>query len=126
MSTPIDGATTESVAETPGRQILGHPFGLVTLFFTEMWERFSFYGLRALLILYMTAPLIADANNPHPGLGFDPKKAAFIYSLYASSVYATPLIGGWLADKFLGARRATLIGGIIIASGHFTMAVPTL
>lgn len=126
MSTPIDGATTEPDHFAQGGELFGHPRGLVTLFFTEMWERFSFYGLRALLMLYMTAPLIADATNPNPGLGFDPKKAALIYSLYASSVYATPLIGGWLADRFLGARRATLIGGIIIACGHFTMAVPTL
>lgn len=126
MSTPIDGTTTEPVPAGDGRQIFGHPRGLMTLFFTEMWERFSFYGLRALLVLYMTAPLLADKDNPLPGLGFDEKKAGLIYSLYASSVYATPLIGGWIADKFLGARRATLIGGIIIACGHFTMAVPTI
>jgi len=98
------------------RSFFGHPRGLSTLFFTEMWERFSFYGLRALLMLYMTAEITKG------GLGWDNKKAAPIYALYAASVYFLPLIGGWLADRFIGAKRATLIGGIIIMCGHFTLA----
>jgi len=99
---------------------LGHPRGLSTLFFTEMWERFSYYGMRALLTLYMTKSL-ADG-----GLGFDEKFAGIIYATYVSSVWYLPLIGGWLADRFLGARRAVLLGGIIIACGHYSMAVDSI
>ena len=98
----------------------GHPRGLSTLFFTEMWERFSYYGMRALLILFMTAPAAAG------GLGFDTAVAGAIYGLYTSSVYMACLPGGWIADRLLGARRAVLYGGILIASGHFSMAVPSL
>ena len=80
----------------------GHPRGLSTLFFTEMWERFSYYGMRALLILFMTAPLAAG------GLGFDTATAGAIYGLYTSMVYMTTLPGGWIADRLIGhaARRA--------------------
>jgi POT family proton-dependent oligopeptide transporter len=101
---------------TVDKSFFGHPRGLSTLFFTEMWERFSFYGLRALLMLYMTAEVAKG------GLGWDVKKAAPIYALYAASVYFLPLIGGWIADRFIGAKRATLIGGVIIMLGHFTLA----
>ena len=96
----------------------GHPRGLATLFFTEMWERFSYYGMRGLLILYMTAPL-ADG-----GLGFATARAGAIYGLYAGSVYLACLPGGWLADRFLGARRATTLGGSLILGGHLCLAVP--
>jgi POT family proton-dependent oligopeptide transporter len=98
----------------------GHPRGLSTLFFTEMWERFSYYGMRALLILFMTATL---ANG---GLGFDTATAGAIYGLYTSMVYMTTLPGGWIADRLIGQRRAVLYGGIIIASGHFCMAFSAL
>src|SRR5580765_1648469 len=98
----------------------GHPRGLSTLFFTEMWERFSYYGMRALLILFMTAPIAAG------GLGFDTAVAGAIYGLYTSSVYMACLPGGWIADRLIGARRAVLYGGILIAAGHFSMAVPAL
>jgi len=98
----------------------GHPRGLSTLFFTEMWERFSYYGMRALLILFMTAPESAG------GLGFDTAVAGAIYGLYTSSVYMACLPGGWVADRVLGARRAVLYGGILIAAGHFSMAVQRL
>ncbi|HEX9595517.1 MAG TPA: peptide MFS transporter, partial [Anaerolineales bacterium] len=100
----------------------GHPRGLSTLFFTEMWERFSYYGMRALLVLFMTAPL-AGVN---PGLGFDVAKATAIYGLYTSMVYLVSLPGGWVADRLWGQRRAVFVGGCIIALGHFSMAVPTL
>jgi proton-dependent oligopeptide transporter, POT family len=100
------------------RGFFGHPWGLSTLFFTEMWERLSYYGMRAILVLYMTAELSKG------GLAYDTKKAAAIYGLYTSSVYFLPLIGGWIADRFIGAKRATLIGGVIITLGHFLLAFP--
>jgi POT family proton-dependent oligopeptide transporter len=96
------------------------PRGLSILFFTEMWERFSFYGMRALLILYLTA----SAENG--GLAFDAAKAAAIYALYTSSVYLMGLPGGWLADRFLGQRRAVFYGGILIMAGHICLAFAPL
>ncbi len=108
-------------APVPGdHAFFGHPRGLSTLFFTEMWERFSYYGMRALLILFMTAPATAG------GLGFDTGVAGAIYGLYTSSVYMATLPGGWIADRLIGARRAVLYGGILIAAGHFSMAVQSL
>jgi POT family proton-dependent oligopeptide transporter len=98
----------------------GHPRGLSTLFFTEMWERFSYYGMRAILILFMVASPQAG------GLGFDTAKAAGIYGLYTGSVYFTAIPGGWIADRLLGLRRAVLIGGILIALGHYSMALGLL
>ena len=98
----------------------GHPKGLTTLFFTEMWERFSYYGMRALLVLYMAAPL-ADG-----GLEFTTSKATTIYGIYTGAVYLLSLPGGWLADRFLGARLTVLLGGIIIAAGHFSMAFDSM
>jgi POT family proton-dependent oligopeptide transporter len=100
----------------------GHPRGLSTLFFTEMWERFSYYGMRALLVLYMTA--VATGTNP--GLGFEVGKATAIYGLYTAMVYLMALPGGWIADKLWGQRKAVFVGGCIIAAGHFSMAVPVL
>ena len=100
--------------------IFGHPRGLMTLFFTEMWERFSYYGMRALLILFMVAP----ATNG--GLGFDTPKAARIYGWYTALVYMLAIPGGFAADRFLGLKNAVLVGGIIIALGHFSMAIPSI
>jgi POT family proton-dependent oligopeptide transporter len=102
------------------KQFVGHPFGLVTLFFTEMWERFSYYGMRALLILYMVG------STQKPGLGFSTAKSAQIYGLYTMLVYLMGIPGGAIADKWLGHRRAVFIGGCIIAAGHFSMAFPSL
>jgi POT family proton-dependent oligopeptide transporter len=119
MSTPID-ATGANSAPALDHGFFGHPRGLSTLFFTEMWERFSYYGMRAILTLYMTKTLAEG------GLGFDEKYASVIYATYVSSVWYLPLVGGWLADRFLGARRAVLIGGIIIACGHYSMAVSSV
>jgi proton-dependent oligopeptide transporter, POT family len=102
------------------RAFFGHPRGLSTLFFTEMWERFSYYGMRALLILFMTASISTG------GLGFDTAAAGAVYGLYTSMVYMSTLPGGWLADRVIGQRRAVLYGGILIACGHFSMAFPTL
>ena len=102
------------------RSFFGHPRGLSTLFFTEMWERFSYYGMRVLLILFMTAPVAAG------GLGFETSVAGAVYGLYTSMVYMTSLPGGWIADRLIGQRRAVLYGGILIACGHFSMAFPSL
>jgi len=96
----------------------GHPRGLATLFMTEMWERASYYGMRALLTLYMVGSVM------QPGLGFPDKKATQIYGLYTMLVYLSGIPGGLIADRLIGHKRAVLIGGIIIACGHFTMAVP--
>ena len=96
--------------------LFGHPRGLTYLFTVEMWERFSYYGMRALLILYMTAPAALG------GMEIDVPTAGAIYGLYTSMVYMTGLPGGWIADRFLGPRRAVLVGGILIALGHFSMA----
>jgi POT family proton-dependent oligopeptide transporter len=113
-------AVAAVAASAYDRSFFGHPRGLSTLFFTEMWERFSYYGMRALLILFMTAPVAAG------GLGFDTGVAGAVYGLYTSMVYMTSLPGGWIADRLIGQRRAVLYGGIIIASGHFSMAFPSL
>jgi len=113
-------AVAAVAARPDDHAFFGHPRGLSTLFFTEMWERFSYYGMRALLILFMTAPATAG------GLGFDTGVAGAIYGLYTSSVYMACLPGGWIADRLIGARRAVLYGGILIAAGHFSMAVQAL
>jgi len=128
-----------SPTQTPGQHaatggtFFGHPRGLSTLFFTEMWERFSYYGMRALLILFMTAEtthVITDAGGnvvrENPGMGLDVATAAAIYGLYTSLVYILTLPGGWVADNIWGQRKAVYVGGWIIALGHFTMAAPTL
>ena len=100
------------------RGFFGHPRGLSTLFFTEMWERFSYYGMRALLILFMTAPVATG------GLEMNTATAGAIYGMYTAMVYMMSLPGGWIADRLLGQRRAVLYGGIVIACGHFSMAIP--
>ncbi len=117
-SAPRGSAPEVSEAVTPASVdggFFGHPRGLATLFLTEMWERFSYYGTRALLILFMTAsPAIR-------GLGFAVPKAAAIYGLYTSSVYLSSLPGGWVADRLLGLRNAVLVGGVLIAFGHYSL-----
>ena len=98
----------------------GHPRGLSTLFFTELWERFSYYGMRALLVLFMTAA----ATEGNPGLALGEGEAGAIYGLYTFFVYVLALPGGWIADNIWGQRKAVFVGGCIIALGHFTMAGP--
>ena len=98
----------------------GHPRGLSTLFFTEMWERFSYYGMRAFLILYMVAPAGAG------GLGFTDAHAASIYGTYTGSAWAASILGGLIADRVLGQYRTVLVGGAVIAAGHFTLAFHAL
>jgi len=112
MSTLVERETV-NISDSSG--FGGHPKGLGPLFFTELWERFSYYGMRSILILYMTSTVAQG------GLGFDVKRASSIYGWYTMAVYVTALPGGWIADHFTGARLAVLIGGIIIACGHFSM-----
>jgi POT family proton-dependent oligopeptide transporter len=112
MSLPVDEKT-----------FFGQPRALATLFFTEMWERFSYYGMRAILVLYLIAPP-DGASPPGGGLGFTNADAAAIYGTYVSLIYLLPLVGGWIADRLTGPRKAVLYGGIVIAAGHFLMAVP--
>jgi proton-dependent oligopeptide transporter, POT family len=100
------------------RSFFGHPRGLATLFFTEMWERFSYYGMRALLLLFMVAS-VEDG-----GMGLDDRTGGAIYGLYTMFVYLLALPGGWLADRYFGLRKAVFYGGCIIALGHFCMAFP--
>ena len=109
-------------SQTPGgdrrqQTFFGHPRGLSTLFFTEMWERFSYYGMRALLVLFMI-------DTARGGMGMGKAEAGAVYGLYTFAVYALALPGGWVADRLIGQRRAVLVGGIIIAAGHYALAVP--
>ncbi|WP_406508329.1 peptide MFS transporter [Streptomyces sp. NBC_00212] len=111
---------TKDSASTTGTEktFLGHPRGLANLFMTEMWERYSFYGMRALLVLYLVAPASQG------GLGFNMATATAIYSVYNAMVYLLALPGGWLADRAWGARKTVAVGGTIIMIGHFLLAVP--
>jgi proton-dependent oligopeptide transporter, POT family len=106
---------TDRPAVFDDRSLLGHPRGLGLLFVTEMWERFSYYGMRAILVLYLVNALHWDVS-----------RAASLYGTYTMAVYLTPLVGGYLADRWIGTRRSLVIGGIIIAAGHFTLAFPGL
>lgn len=108
MSTTDNGA---ALSAGPRKTFLGHPRGLVVLFFTEMWERFSFYGMRAMLTLYLIQHFL-----------FGPEEAQGIYAAYAALVYLMPVIGGLIADKYLGSRKAVIIGAVLLVLGHFTMA----
>ncbi|HEX4275040.1 MAG TPA: peptide MFS transporter [Bryobacteraceae bacterium] len=101
------------------RSFFGHPRGLATLFMTEMWERFSYYGMRALLIYYLTSTVA------HGGLGFADSKAGAVYGLYTALVYLMALGGGWIADLFIGQQRAVLYGGILITAGEFCLMAPS-
>lgn len=112
---PVPG---DIVQDTSG--LFGHPKGLTTLFFTELWERFSYYGMRAILVLYMVAP------PENGGLGFGAEQATSLYGSYTMFVYLTNLPGGLIADRILGARLAVFLGGIIIACGHFSMVFQSL
>lgn len=113
MDTTFDSTLEQS-------KLTGHPKGLTILFFTEMWERFSYYGMRVLLMLYMTTSFAKG------GMGFEVKKAAAIYGAYTGSVWLMSLPGGWFADNVLGVRNTVYLGGIIIALGHYCMAYPSI
>ena len=101
------------------KTFFGHPRGLATLFLTEMWERFTFYGMRAVLILFLVATIASG------GLGLDDKTAAAIYGLYNAGVYLAALPGGWVADRLIGAQRAVMLGGLAITAGNLLLAIST-
>src|SRR5919106_2955463 len=115
---PVTDIEEANITETP--DFAGHPRGLGTLFFTELWERFSYYGMRSILILYMTS------TAAQGGLGFTVKDAAALYGTYTMAVYITALPGGLIADYLTGARLAVFLGGIIIAAGHFSMVFQSM
>ncbi|WP_340561036.1 peptide MFS transporter [Streptomyces sp. GSL17-111] len=111
-------STTKGEAAPGGKTFFGHPRGMATLFMTEMWERFSWYGMRAILVLYLIAGVLDGPLEDREAL------AAAIYGVYNAVVYMTSMPGGWVADRLWGARRAVLVGGIVIASGHYVLAIP--
>ncbi|WP_412986472.1 peptide MFS transporter [Pontimicrobium sp. IMCC45349] len=102
-------------------KVLGHPAGLFVLFFTEMWERFSYYGMRAILVIFLTGAIAGD----NPGWGWDKSAALSLLGTYAMFVYLTPIVGGWLADNKIGYRMAVVIGALLMTLGHAAMAVET-
>ena len=110
---------TTSTPPAAGDDVFGHPRGLMTLFFTELWERFGYYGMRALLILYMT-----DAARG--GLGLSTEISGAIYGLFTFGVYALALPGGWIADRVLGQRKSVFVGGVIIAAGYYSLGLPMI
>ncbi len=109
--------THDSAGATQPRGLFGHPKGLMTLFLTEMWERFSYYGMRAILFLFMVAA-VEDG-----GLALDTRQAGSIYAVYTALVYMLALPGGWIADNFLGQRKSVFLGGVIIMIGHILLAM---
>ena len=101
------------------RELFGHPVGLYILFFTEMWERFSYYGMRAILVLY----LVAATRDGNAGLGWTNGEALALYGWYTMLVYVASIPGGWIADKFLGQKKSVLYGGILLVAGHSILAI---
>ncbi|NND80230.1 MAG: peptide MFS transporter [Maribacter sp.] len=101
------------------KELFGHPVGLYILFFTEMWERFSYYGMRAILVLY----LVAKTTEDNPGLGWTNGEALALYGWYTMLVYVASIPGGWIADKFLGQKKSVLVGGILLVIGHSVLAI---
>ena len=117
----VDGSNDQSeFVRVPAneREFMGHPVGLFVLFFTEMWERFSYYGMRALLVLY----LVQEINSENPGLGWSDSDAGSLYGWYTMLVYITPILGGIIADKILGFKKAITIGAVLMSLGHFALA----
>src|SRR5699024_9997012 len=117
-STPLDSAREHAVMD---HKVLGHPAGLFVLFFTEMWERFSFYGMRVLLINFLTMFII----GVNPGWEWSMPNYSALYGTYAALLYLTPIVGGMIADKYMGYPNAVVVGWIIMALGHASMAVET-
>jgi|TARA_B110000003_G_scaffold108642_1_gene111156 proton-dependent oligopeptide transporter, POT family len=108
--------------ESHQKELFGHPIGLFILFFTEMWERFSYYGMRAILVLY----LVAETTAANPGMGWTSGEALALYGWYTMMVYVMSVPGGYIADKFLGQRKSVTIGGILLLIGHSILAIEHL
>jgi len=106
--------------QTHRKELFGHPVGLFILFFTEMWERFSYYGMRGILVLYIAT----SATAIDPGLGWSNKDAIWLYGWYTMLVYVASIPGGWIADKFLGQKKTVMLGGMLLCAGHITLAIP--
>jgi len=102
------------------KELFGHPVGLLILFFTEMWERFSYYGMRGILVLYIAT----SASAIDPGLGWSNKDAIWLYGWYTMLVYVASIPGGWIADKYLGQKKTVMLGGFLLCAGHITLAIP--
>ncbi|MDQ0424180.1 peptide MFS transporter [Cellulomonas iranensis] len=116
---PGRAAPGPRAAVAGGRTLLGHPLGLYTLFTTELWERFSYYGMRAILFYFLTDTVV------NGGLGLDDASGAALVAVYGSAVYLVTVVGGWAADRVIGARRSVLWGGVVIAAGHVSLALPS-
>src|SRR6185436_9556533 len=113
MASSASVGSTGYVPRADQPTLFGHPTGLFALFFAEMWERFSYYGMRALLVLYMQKGFLDYSDND----------AYRVYGAYTALVYMTPFFGGMIADRLLGARRAVILGGLLMAAGHLTMTI---
>lgn len=109
-----------SIKQAHHKELFGHPVGLFILFFTEMWERFSYYGMRGILVLYIAT----SATAVDPGLGWSNKDAIWLYGWYTMLVYVASIPGGWVADKFLGQKKTVMLGGLLLCLGHLTLAIP--
>jgi POT family proton-dependent oligopeptide transporter len=105
--------------EPSAQSFFGHPAGLATLFFTEAWERFSYYGMKAILLYYMYD------RTGHGGLGIDPGTAKSLVAVYGAAVYMSAIAGGWVSDRILGAQRSIVYGGVLIMVGHICLALPS-
>src|SRR3954471_14320541 len=119
---PVDRGEPSKTGTAPrvpkDKAFFGHPLGLFTLFNTELWERFSYYGMRAILLYYLTDSVAKG------GLGIEKASGEALVAIYGSSVYLLSVLGGWLADRVIGSRRSVLYGGIVIAAGHIFLTVP--
>lgn len=122
MSQPPSASAGSPAAPAHVKAAKGQPSGLWVLFITEMWERFSYYGMRALLVLYLITKTTGGESGETPGFGWEIPTANMFYGWYTFAVYLTPVVGGWLADRFLGTHRSMLMGGWIIALGELTLA----
>ena len=111
-----------AIALKQQKTLFGHPIGLYILFLTEMWERFSYYGMRAILVLY----LVAEDVGKNAGLGWNDKDAYALYGWYTMFVYVASIPGGVIADRIIGQRKAVFIGGLLLCFGHLILAVPEM
>ena len=110
---------SSAALNAPPKELFGHPAGLFVLFFTEMWERFSYYGMRAILVLY----LVSESKGSNPGLEWSNGDALALYGWYTMMVYVMSVPGGYIADKLLGQKKSVLVGGVLLAIGHSTLAI---